>query len=150
MDPPTPRPHCHASQAPGGRARCNLLPASPRLSQRAWHAPAPGPLSPWPWHAVWPDGTGDTSPYRIICCYRPVPCHGDDVLAAPGRGGADAGGSTITISPYAWLGRRLRWYRPARGTIASETTAMATNTLASPMASPTRPYRLGLMAPEPR
>src|SRR5206468_10834835 len=33
---------------------------------------------------------------RIVRSYRPLPCHGHDVLAAPGRGGAGAaGGATM-------------------------------------------------------
>ena len=36
-------------------------------------------------------GQRRTGPCRTVCCHRPVPRHGHDLLAAPGRGGAGAG-----------------------------------------------------------
>ena len=33
-----------------------------------------------------------TGAYRALCCSRALPCHGHDLLAPPGTGGADAGG----------------------------------------------------------
>jgi tetratricopeptide (TPR) repeat protein len=83
---PCPRrpPRCHAGRNP--------LPAGPHPRRRAWHAPAPGSLPPRARSAVRPDWPWCAGP----CCpghrHRPVPRHGDDLLAPASRGGAGAGG----------------------------------------------------------
>src|SRR5262249_32602479 len=54
----------------------------------------PGALPPWLGHAVCRDGPAGAGPRRAGCCQRAVPCHGDDLLATPDRGGPGAGGGT--------------------------------------------------------
>ena len=72
------------------RARRRALPAGPHPGRRTRHAPTPGPLSPGPGHPIRqhrPAGAGSRRPGRR---HRAVPRHGDDLLAAAGRGGARA------------------------------------------------------------
>ena len=66
--------------------------SGPRPGRGAEHAPAPGPLPPRPRYAVYQDRAAGAGAHRTVCRYWPVPCHGDDVLAAPG-GGSTGGGS---------------------------------------------------------
>ena len=102
--PPVPatRPAGLGSVAPGrehgapgvsrGRASRQPLPPGPRPGRRAGHAPAPGPLPPRPRVAICADRSAGAGPYRAVHGHRTLPCTGHDVLAAPGAGGAGAGG----------------------------------------------------------
>ena len=71
------------------------LPPGPHPGRGTGHAPAPGPLPPRPWHAVCHDRPAGASSHRAVRGHRTVPCHGHDVLAAPDRSGAGAGGGTV-------------------------------------------------------
>ena len=42
-----------------------------------------------------PDRSAGAGPCRAVCRHRAVPRHGHDLLAAPGRGGAGAGGGAV-------------------------------------------------------
>ena len=86
---PCPRrsPRCRAGRSP--------LPAGPGPGRGARHAPAPGPLPPRPRHAVCQDRPAGAGPRRAVHGHRAVPRHGDDLLAAPDRGGAGAGGGAM-------------------------------------------------------
>src|SRR4029453_11983874 len=57
--------------------------------------PAPGALPPRPRHAVCHDRSAAAGPCGVVCCHRPVPGYGDDLLAAPDGGGAGPGGGTV-------------------------------------------------------
>src|SRR5262249_10733546 len=83
---------CRSPRCCAGRS---ALPAGPRSGRQTQHAPAHGPLPPRPGHLVrhdWPAGAG---PHRAVCRHRPLPRHGDDLLAPPGGGGAGAGGGAV-------------------------------------------------------
>ena len=82
--PTPPRRHCGATRASRERAGWRILPPGPRPGRGTGHAPARGPLPPWPWHPVWPPGPDRASPCRTHRCHRVVPCHGHDLLAAAG------------------------------------------------------------------
>jgi class 3 adenylate cyclase/tetratricopeptide (TPR) repeat protein len=81
-----------AARASRDRPSRSPLPPGPRPGRRTRHAPAPGPLPPGPRHAVCQDRSAGASACRAIRGHRAVPCHGHDVLAAPDRSGAGAGG----------------------------------------------------------
>ena len=81
-----------ASGPSGDRVGRTSLPAGPRPGRRAGHAPAPGPLPPRPRHALSQAGKGRAGSCRPVCRHRAVPRYGHDLLAAPGGGGAGAGG----------------------------------------------------------
>src|SRR5206468_12874911 len=71
------------------------LPTSPHAGRRTRHAPAPGPLSPRPGHALCqarPMGAGAHGAGRGA---RPLSGHGHDLLAGAGGGRAGAGGGTV-------------------------------------------------------
>src|SRR4030095_1650520 len=95
MGPPAPRRHRCAALSSGGRAGCRLLPSSSGPGRRTRHAPAPGPWPSRPWHPVRQHGPGRAGARRVICRHRVVPRHGDDVLAAPGRGRAGGDGGAV-------------------------------------------------------
>jgi hypothetical protein len=78
----------------------------PRPRRSARHAPASGPLLPRPRHSVCYDGPAGKGSLPTVYCNRSIQRHGDDVLAAPGRGGAGAGLGAMT------MGRILASQRP--------------------------------------
>ncbi len=67
------------------------------LALEAEHAPASGPLSPGPGDLICQGRAGRTSPQSARYSYRAVPFDGHDVLAAPDRGRAGAGGSAMIL-----------------------------------------------------
>src|SRR5262249_35982126 len=75
-----------------GRAGRSPLPAGPHPGRGTRHAPAPGPLPPRPRHAVRQDRTGRAGSHRVVHGHRDVRVDGHDLLAAPDRSGAGAGG----------------------------------------------------------
>src|SRR5215470_5596454 len=95
MGPPAPRRHRCAAPSCGGRAGCRLLPSSSGPGRRTRHAPAPGPLPSRPRHPVRQDGPRRADARRAVRRHRIVPRHGDDLLAAPGRGRAGGGGGAV-------------------------------------------------------
>ena len=86
---PGPRrpPRCRAGRSP--------LPASPGPGRGTRHAPAPGPLPPGSWHPVRHHRPAAAGPRRPVHRHRPVPRHGHDLLAAPGRSRTGAGGGPV-------------------------------------------------------
>ena len=57
----------------------------------------------------WSDGPAAAGPHRAVCRHRPIPCHGHDLLAAPGTGSAGAGGRTVSgFMQYSSASKRLR------------------------------------------
>ena len=90
--PAAPRRHCGASRSPRRRSGRNPLPAGPRPGRRAGHAPARGPLPPRPRHAVSKIGRREQARAELSTAIDALPRHGDDLLAATGRGGAGTGG----------------------------------------------------------
>ena len=81
-----PRPD-QPPRCPAGRG---ALPGSTDAGRGAGHAATPGPLPSWPWHPIREDRSAGTGPRRAVHRHRPLPCHGDDLLATPGRGSAGA------------------------------------------------------------
>ena len=76
------------------RAGRSPLPAGPGPGRGTRHAPARGPLPPRAGPAIPPDRPAGGGPRRPDHRHRPVPRHGHDLLAAPGRSRAGAGGVT--------------------------------------------------------
>jgi hypothetical protein len=66
---------------------CQALALAEALGMR----PPPGPLPPWTWDPVCAARPAGAGPRGTGNGHRLLPRHGDDVLAAPGRGGAGAG-----------------------------------------------------------
>src|SRR4029453_13329006 len=94
--PAPPRRDCGTSRSPRARAGRSPLPRSPRPRRGTWHAPARSPPPPRSRHPVRPGGTRAAGPCRPVRRHRAVPRYGHDLLAAPGRGGAGAGGSSLS------------------------------------------------------
>ena len=69
--------------------------AAMALASELGMRPLGRPLPPRPRHAVCQDRPAGTGPRRTIHRHRPVPRHGDDLLAAPGGGGTGAGGGAV-------------------------------------------------------
>src|SRR5262249_51645162 len=65
----------------------------PRRGTR--HAPARGSLPPRHGYAVRRDWSAGAGPHRVVRGHRDVHVDGHDLLAAPGRGGAGAGGGPV-------------------------------------------------------
>jgi tetratricopeptide (TPR) repeat protein len=61
------------------------------LAEELGDASARGALPPGFRHPIRQGGTAGAGSCRTVCCHRPLPRHGHDLLAAPGRGGAGAG-----------------------------------------------------------
>ena len=66
------------------------------LAEELGMRPLAGPLPPRPGHDCTTRPAVGAGPRRLVHRHRPVPRHGDDLLAAPGRGGAGAGGGPVT------------------------------------------------------
>src|SRR5262249_41884261 len=88
------RPSC-PRRSPRCRTGRSPLPTGPGPGRGAGHAPAPGPLPPGPRHAVCHHRPARAGPRRPDHRHCPVPHHGDDLLAAPGRSRAGTGGGTV-------------------------------------------------------
>ena len=100
-----PRPR-QPSRCPAGRG---ALPGGADACRGAGHAATSGPLPPWPRHPVYEDWSAGTGPRRPVHGHRALPRHGDDVLAAPGRGRPGGGGGAWSIhSCRRGLNRHLR------------------------------------------
>ena len=91
---PAGRRPCPGRPAGGGPER-GAVPGGAHPGRGTRYAPAPGALSPWPRHPACQERPAGAGPRRTGDGYRSLPCHGDDLLAAPGRGGAGAGGGTV-------------------------------------------------------
>ena len=89
--------HAHADPPDAAQAEAHYQQAL-ALAEELGMRPLAGPLPPRPGHAVCPDRPAGAGPRRAVHRHRPVPRHGHDLLAAPGRGGAGAGGeATLTL-----------------------------------------------------
>ena len=56
-----------------------------RDPRRTRHAPPPGPLPLGSRYPLRHDWSARACPYRPVCCYQAIPCHGDDLLVASDR-----------------------------------------------------------------
>ena len=77
------------------------------LADGTRHASAPGALPPWPRTAVCHNRPRGAGASRVLNRRCDVPSHGHDLLAAPDRGGAGAGGRVVRDDATI-LGRAVR------------------------------------------
>src|SRR5262249_58083846 len=91
---PAGRCPCPGRPTRGGPER-GAIPGGAGAGRGTRYAPAPGALPPRPRHPVCQERPAGASLRCTGDGHRPVPCHGDDLLAAPGGGGTSAGGEAV-------------------------------------------------------